>query len=594
MKKRILSTLLIVCLLVGMLVGCTGDTDTTVDPTVAPTQGDTSTPEAPDEEYEMSDIPNMTAPGVLPIVTEPVTLTLGIAQHVHVQDYDDNYMTNLVREETGINLEFFLLPAEETAQNLDLMINSKQKLPDMIHLGLGDNPRSSYGASGVFLPLNEYFEKYTFWYDLATVTDAERKNIEAFGTSPDGNMYGFPAYINGYGDISMFSWFINMDWLEAVNQEKPTTTDELTTVLRAFKEGDPNGNGMPDEIPLISSSGWNGNVHHLLINAFIHWNPSYLFNIENGQLSVPVIQEEYREAIRYIKGLVDEDLLSPLTFTIENADLMAMLSLPPEEDTIVGMYCGSNTLLFDAANEKPFEYDGVEMLTGPQGVSWTPNRTPNYQYSTFITKDCENPEIAFRFFDYWTEEKRSLITRYGEPGVHFMYRPDDPEAFDKEFPYPGNTIGVEVKHARVDGVDQPWATPNSTIWNTHFCCFLPTNVYNANGSSKPIATYYGEAKEKDLGVGAHRTYIAYKCYNDMTGRIPEETVTRLIYTSEEVEQIKDIQTSINTYIHESLALFCTGGMDIEKDWDSYVQTLKDIGLQEYQDTAQKAYDRMFN
>ena len=31
-----------------------------------------------EEALEMSDVPGMTAPGVLPIVTEPVTLTIGI------------------------------------------------------------------------------------------------------------------------------------------------------------------------------------------------------------------------------------------------------------------------------------------------------------------------------------------------------------------------------------------------------------------------------------------------------------------------------------------------------------------------------------
>jgi hypothetical protein len=95
------------------------------------------------------------------------------------------------------------------------------------------------------------------------------------------NMYGFPAYTAGYGDMSALNtWFINMEWLNKLDLEIPTTTDELTTVLRAFKEQDPNGNGLRDEIPMISGSGWNGNMHHILINSFIFYDPTYLFNVD--------------------------------------------------------------------------------------------------------------------------------------------------------------------------------------------------------------------------------------------------------------------------------------------------------------------------
>jgi len=270
-----------------------------------------------------------------------------------------------------------------------------------------------------------------------------------------------------------------------------------------------------------------------------------------------------------------------------------MLNLPDDQDTIVGIFCGSTVTLFDESSNKAFEYDGMPMISGPNGVKWCPNRIPNYMYNTFITKDCKYPEIAFRFCDYWTETKRSLITRYGEPGVHFLYRPDNPEEFDKQFPY-GNPYHLkhEILYGRLD-IPTPWSNENKTIWNLHFCCMLPECVYSANGSKSPILSYYGEAQEKGLPVSAHWSYMAYKAYKDKVGLIPDEVVTKLIYTEEESLAIADIASSINSYINESLALFCTGGLDIEKDWDTYVKTLKDIGLDLYLETAQAAYDRMY-
>ena len=42
------------------------------------------------DDLEMSDVANMTAPGVLPIVVEPTDLTIATAQNALVTDYDDN------------------------------------------------------------------------------------------------------------------------------------------------------------------------------------------------------------------------------------------------------------------------------------------------------------------------------------------------------------------------------------------------------------------------------------------------------------------------------------------------------------------------
>ncbi len=593
MKKRYVSIVLLVCLLIGVFAGCSGGdkaADKGKDDITSKTEKTTI---SDDPSIKMSDVPGMTAPGVLPIVTEPTTLTIGIPQHVMVMDYEDNYMTKLLLEETGIKAEFYLFPAQDAVQKFEMMVSANQELPDIIQLHFADAARANYGKNGVFIPLNEYFDKYAHFYNIAQVTKDEHELIKAFGTSPDGNIYAFPSYVNGYGDISMFSWFINMPWLDKVGYDIPTTTDELCNVLKAFKEKDPNDNGKPDEIPLISSSGWNGNVHWLLINSFIHYNPTYLFNVENGKLSVPVITDEYREALLYIRKLVREDLLSPLTFTITNAELKPMINLPAEEDTIVGMWCGSTVTLLDADNTKVFEYEGAPCVKGPKGVSWCPNRTPNYIYAAQITKYCKNPEVAFRMFDYWTETKRSLITRYGEPGVHWLYRDDDPETFDKMFPYPRYDLGYKPIYAQIPDVTTPWASENKAIWNQHFCCFLPTCVYNGSASDASPVTYYGEAQEKGLPVTNHRTYVSYKSYEDKAFNIPKETVTRLIYTEEEDETIKEIRSTIYEYIQESLALFCTDQLSIEKDWDRYLKDLKEMGLDLYLETAQKAYDRMF-
>lgn len=43
--------------------------------------------------------------------------------------------------------------------------------------------------------------------------------------------------------------YINRKWLDTLGLSMPQTTDELYAVLEKFRDGDPNGNGLGDEIP---------------------------------------------------------------------------------------------------------------------------------------------------------------------------------------------------------------------------------------------------------------------------------------------------------------------------------------------------------
>ena len=73
----------------------------------------------------------MSEPGVLPFVTEPVQLTIAIQSSPRVLDYDDNYMTKMCEEDTGLDLVLQPLPATETATAVDLMLASGDTLPDV-------------------------------------------------------------------------------------------------------------------------------------------------------------------------------------------------------------------------------------------------------------------------------------------------------------------------------------------------------------------------------------------------------------------------------------------------------------------------------
>ncbi len=605
MKRSIVSVLIVLGILTSIIAGCTpaatsgAGTTTKGAETAATTTaaaGATTTAGAVQEGAQA------TPPGELPVTTEEVTLSIGITQNVRVSDYDDNYMTDMVLDECGIKLEWELFPADQPLQKFQLMVSSQQELPDIIHFGLSDAQRAAYGKDGVFVPLNDYMDTLTFWFDQADMDPEEYELVKILGTSPDGNFYGFPAYMDGQGDIIQYMTNINRTWLDKLGLEMPTTTDEFKEVLIAFRDQDPNGNGQKDEIPFMAGPAWSGNAWQEIINYFVYWDPWYAtsyFNVTDGELWAPFITDDWRDAMRYLRELVSEGLMSELSFSMTGEEHRATIDLTPDQVDTVGVIGGHYVVLWASGNEHIYDYDAMPALKGPKGISWSPTRTPNYQYSTFITSYNEYPEISFRMFDYWWETKRSLITRYGVPGEHWEYRPDDPAGFDAKYPYlsaGSMALGLtEGLHTQIPNVQNPWTStePHNAIWGTHFCCGLPKRTYSGGVATNPVATYWGEALEKDWGVDSHRGYLSVSYYKLRYGLEPNELAKRLLFTDQEEEDVNEIRTTINSYIGETVALFATGAMDIEKEWDGYVQTLKDMGLEQYMAISQAAYDRMY-
>ena len=142
----------------------------------------------------MSDVPGMTAAGVLPIAPDGVTLTVGLTAQSNVVDYSTNDFTLWIKDKTGITFDFFFLPSTETAQKVDLMIAANEKLPDILLEGISD--KVYYGRQGVLLPMNEYFEKYAHYFNETTekyLSEETRELLKSQMYAWDGKIYAFPT-----------------------------------------------------------------------------------------------------------------------------------------------------------------------------------------------------------------------------------------------------------------------------------------------------------------------------------------------------------------------------------------------------------------
>ena len=537
----------------------------------------------------------MSEPGVMPFVEEVTPLTMAIAQHTLVLDYDDNYMTKLVEGDTNIDIQWQLRPGAETATAVDLMMASGEELPDVFLYGFG-NKTAAYGAEGYFQVLNDYFDKetglaYCFWNEATHMTEEDYAEYFKRSTEADGNMYAFSFYTRGLGDSYKTTPHINMHWLKALNLEMPTNTDELYTVLKAFKEQDPNGNGQADEIPMIGGT-WNGYDDEMIINMFIYYNQDYMLNVKDDVVYAPFVTDEWQQAMIYMNKLVSEGLLSDLTFSITTDELVSMVQSYGPEEQIIGVLVGTfTTTAPDSTKPCVLAYDILPPFEG----AYTPMRTANCTRFGYITEDCEYPELAFRFFDYWCNEKRSLISRYGEPGVHWLWREDDPEYFDEYFP--GGPVpnaemnGWDPELGMVTGVTNPWSTQNNAIWNTHLTSLLPMQTYGQWATIDTVKIESWEHSQEVQNITAHRTWVGAKAGSMWRSNPDKQVFTDPNYTTEELDKYNDTINTLKDYVKETIASFATGTLDPVNDWETYKANLESAGLSDWLEVAQTYWNR---
>lgn len=215
---------------------------------------------------------SVTAAGVLPIVKEPVTLSIMVAQHANIEDYINNKMTKYMEEQTGVKINWIIIPSQDATQRVNLMLASQVDMPDVIMVpsGITNEVVADMAGQGMFVQLDSMIEKHAFWYKEVREKDPLIKDLMKL---PDGHEYTMPKVVLSEPNAMSRRAWINKNWLDKLGLEVPKTTDELYTVLKAFVEQDPNGNGKNDEIGLMgSTNGWAAYPEEFILNSFIKYS----------------------------------------------------------------------------------------------------------------------------------------------------------------------------------------------------------------------------------------------------------------------------------------------------------------------------------
>lgn len=498
------------------------------------------------------------------------TLKILVVRRPHVLDCETNEYVLWLEEQTGIHLEWEQLSEEAAFEKLPLVMAGGD-LPDIIMSFYSPVGRdSSYALTDhLLLPLNDLIDEHGV--EINRMFE-EQPGTKEFITSMDGNIYSLPLYHDNLGYNYLDRARINSTFLEALNMEKPTTTEEFYEYLKAVKEGDPNGNGLADEIPLVGAVGVGCDPFTWLTQPFIFDNGMWADKTdvdENGQIISILDKDAYREALRYMKRLLDEELLYLPSLT-QPADSFYRLLGENPDGMIVGTVLSANVDDFvEPGGDRYESYTSLAPLEGPTGLRQTSyNPYFNIMDGAFaVTSDCADPVAAIKLVDFMYSYEASMRCVMGVKDVDWRDALPDETNADGE-------PAVYAKINNLSGVQNQMLGLSGVYYLTRGMALSDAAFDHEAGIMSPMATadlIYQECM---------RDYVPYG----------KELIPNLSIPVEYRTEYGELSGELYNYSRDTRGRFVMGELSLDDDWDSYLEELYAVGLERYLELKQIAYD----
>ncbi len=515
---------------------------------------------------------------------EKVTLTIGLPQNLLVEDYETNAYTKWLEEQTGYDLQFYYFPSGSDAKTkLNAMIlDGTEKLPDILYnIDLGEDTFVQYGETGYIMDLTEYYEDKDgkakiFWDRMAELSEEQQDTVLETLRADDGSYYALARIENSDVDVIKYQVYINQVWLDKLGLDMPTDMASLEKVLKAFRDKDPNGNGLKDEIPLLGSTGGCASVSGWILNMFTYVNNNRWWNVDDsGNLYLPHVTDEYREGLKYLYKLQEDGLLNAGSFTMSAAAEMSQICTA--DGTVkVGIWVGHPSLVLESEHPAVMEYEALPLWSN----SVLGDQACNPR--TFITADCENPDAAWDLLMFMHTKESAYRQRYGEKGVDWV----DADA---------GTTSFMDREAEIKIINDVWSTVNNACWNVIESTILTNAENEACQITDDLSEYYLK-KMQIMGDCTKYYYQTAAKYN------PTNLCPTLFRTEKESEQTYNQRTNCRTLIDQATTAFATGGtLDLcgianadpknDKHWKAYLDLLEEYGVDEWQAVDQAVYER---
>ncbi|MCD8130060.1 MAG: substrate-binding domain-containing protein [Lachnospiraceae bacterium] len=337
----------------------------------------------------------------------------------NVGDYADEIMQD-IQDYVGHDLELTWVSNDTLTEKNSLYMASPKTMPMIMSWGgtvTGDVV--SAANNGAFVNLNDYVWDEAKYPNLSQMAENVAENLTI-----NRKLIAIPKT----RVVGRYGLSYRQDWAEKLGVELPdgnsATPDDVLAMLQAFTNDDPDGNGSNDTIGMEMTS-YTGPFD--IIQTWFGCGNGWAE--VDGQL-VPVwMQDEYFEAVEYIKQIFEEGLM-PADFVDRPTDSWSDGCKKGDNGVFIDVLdSGKRIWQYFAADDtwtasvvNPDENATMVLYGAVNGHTLA---TAGYNgYFTLSATTCdteEKIEAALTVLDKMNDAEMLILTQYGLEGINYEY-----------------------------------------------------------------------------------------------------------------------------------------------------------------------------
>ncbi|MGM9538336.1 MAG: ABC transporter substrate-binding protein [Candidatus Onthomonas sp.] len=486
-------------------------------------------------------------------LAEQVTLTaLTHEPSFASQELDERVIVQRLEESTNVHIDWTVYVDDQFGEKKQLAL-AKKDLPDIVFdAQMSQYDLLRYSKDGTIIAVDELIDQYM--PNLKAVLDA-RPEYRALITAPDGHIYSFPwieelgsgkEAIQAIGGIP----FINQKWLTELGLDMPTTPDELTEVLRAFKAAH------PDCLPLsFVMNGGNEDVG-VLLSAFGYGdNPDHYIVTNEKKVIYALADEGIIPGLEWLHSLYAEGLIDPEVFTHDYNTFVSKAA----SDRYGVFVAWDNT-----SAGTPDDYVALPALMNADGeYNVTRQNAMGFEIGRcVITSTNAYPELTAQWIDQLYNPVQSVQDNwgtYGDTAQDNIFELNDDGTL-KHLPIPEGVVPYELR--------------------------MKTNL---GGPLAILDEYYGTytTKPDDAMLRLDIMKELYAPYMQCDYNYPP-----IFFDIDTTNRITQIETDLKPFAESQKAAWIMNG-NVEAEWADYIEHLNQLNLQELLQLKQEGLDSYF-
>lgn len=573
-NRTLLSLLLVMAMLVTLLAGC-GSTENSETEATAEVNS-TVVSETPEEMEEASEVVTEATepeaeemasvpaeevveelPPIYPLVEETTTLTIYAPftseNTAAVDDFDDWAAFGTAEETTNVHIEWTQVPTDQYAELCPIMLASGDYADMIFSLNQGYSLSRAFEEE-LIIDLADYVYDYAPNY-CALVDDIPNGWSKA--ANENGSitaMYSLNSGSNQQGVL------IRGDWLDDLNLEVPETVDEFLDMLYSFQDAygvAPLQMSSSTQEGLIFTSAYDTPGYQISM-----FNPgSYWYQVD-GVVNCGLICDGSYETLKIMNQLYEDNIFSRDFYSFSGGSMDA---------TKNGLVSGNIVGVLAISDSMVDTY--TDMVADIEGAYWVAAKNPVLNKGDLIhfgnvdevstgstcasiSVDCENIELCVQWLDYWYSEEGIMSFNYGVEGETYTI-------------VDGTPVYTDIIE------NNEWGVGYITAINS----YCPVGNIPSFANIRRFSQYYTDLSRQAIELWSEASDYAY-------------VMPTLSLTDDESAEYNSRSADIETYCKECVLAFITGTMDIDTQWEEYLDTMESLGVYENQSIYQAALDRV--